>query len=96
MDFGNFDVDAYLQLSLNTPNMPTAPVTPMVPTSPTSNVLHPTSTSVDILYNDLDDDDLNQDNGLYQGNRHSVNVVIYILVAVYYKWVNKRRDEIRN
>jgi len=65
MDFGDFDVDAYLQLSLNTPNVPMAPVTPMAPISHTSDVLYPTSTSVDILYNDLNGDDLNEDNGLY-------------------------------
>lgn len=83
MDFGDFDVDAYLQLPLNTPNVPTSPVTPMVPISPTAAVLHPASNSVDILYDDFcqgddlnqgylyQDDDLGnlyQDDDLYQGN----------------------------
>jgi hypothetical protein len=53
MDFGHFDVDAYLQLPLDNANVPTAPVAPMVPTSPMAAVLPATSPSVDILYDGL-------------------------------------------
>ncbi|KFZ09476.1 hypothetical protein V501_05560 [Pseudogymnoascus sp. VKM F-4519 (FW-2642)] len=55
MDFGHFDVDAYLQLPLDNANMPTAPVAPMVPTSPMAAVLPATPPSVVTLYDDLYD-----------------------------------------
>ncbi|OBT86817.1 hypothetical protein VE02_03934 [Pseudogymnoascus sp. 03VT05] len=55
MDFGHFDVDAYLQLQLDNANVPTAPVALMVPTSPMAAVLPATSPSVDTLYDDLND-----------------------------------------
>ncbi|OBT84790.1 hypothetical protein VE02_06912 [Pseudogymnoascus sp. 03VT05] len=55
MDFGHFDVDAYLQLPLDNANMPTAPVAPMVPTSPMAAVLPTTPPSVDTLYDDFYD-----------------------------------------
>ncbi|OBT60582.1 hypothetical protein VE03_10150 [Pseudogymnoascus sp. 23342-1-I1] len=69
MDFGHFDVDAYLQLLLDNPNVPTAPVAPMASTSPMAAVLSatPPLTAPEILELDWLPHDAIETTGLNHG-----------------------------
>ncbi|OBT92522.1 hypothetical protein VE01_09451 [Pseudogymnoascus verrucosus] len=72
MDFGHFDVDAYLQLPLENANMPTAPVAPMLTNE--ANEPHTPDVQTQVYMSQEDSFGTKEDNHLE--NRAAISLVL--------------------